>query len=70
VTEDAWLVGAGVRGGLNDEKGGRIPGDGGALRRDEILIIVGLLSDAIVVSRCVESSDVGVSMLGCWFGFK
>ncbi|KAH0250678.1 hypothetical protein KCV00_g385, partial [Aureobasidium melanogenum] len=28
-----------VRGGLNDEKGGKIPGDGGALRRDEILII-------------------------------
>jgi hypothetical protein len=62
VTEDAWLVGAGVRGGLNDENGGKMPGDGGALRRDEILIIVFLPSDAMGESRCVELSEVGVGM--------
>jgi hypothetical protein len=51
-----------VKGGLNAEKGGRMPGDGGALRRDEILIIVFLPSDAMDVSRCIELSEVGVGM--------
>ena len=60
MTEDAWLVGAGVRGGLSDENGGKMPGDGGALRRDEILIIVLLTFDVMGESRCAELSEVGV----------
>ena len=55
-----------MRGGLNAEKGGKIPGDGGALRRDEILIIVFVFvflpSDVMGKSRCVELSEVGVGM--------
>jgi hypothetical protein len=53
-----------VRGGLNAEKGGKMPGDGGALRRDEILIIVFVFlpSDVMSESRCVELSEVGVGM--------
>ena len=62
MVEDAWLVGAGVRGGLKAEKGGKMPGDGGALRRDDILIIVFLPSEAMGESRCVELREVGVGM--------
>ena len=51
-----------MRGGLSDEKGGKIPGDGGALRRDEILIIVLLTFDVMDESRCVELSEIGVGM--------
>lgn len=42
VTEEAWLDGAGVRGGLSDENGGRMPGEGGAFKSEDILINVGL----------------------------
>lgn len=48
MIEDAWLVAAGVRGGLNDENGGRMPGEGGTLRRDDILIMLDLPSGVMV----------------------